>query len=226
MPAVLIENAPGSGDTPVAGSGRAHPARARIVRRHRRSCSTPARSRRTRGSICCSPRARRSSQRGRTRGSCSPAGGPIRSPRRGAQAAAAGIGAATIFAGQRPAEEIPGVPRRRRRARLAAQPRHQHAAEDLSVPALRPADRRDAPADPHAGAGRRGGVPDRGDAGGLRRRHPRGARGSASAPARSARAPGSSPRRSTATRRTWPARARPARTSSASAAPQVAGGVA
>ena len=76
-----------------------------------------------------------------------------------------------------------GISRRRRRARLAAQPRHEHAAQDLSVPAIGPADRRHAAADAHAGARRRGGVPDGGDAGGLRRGDPRGAR--RSAPARS-----------------------------------------
>ena len=62
-----------------------------------------------------------------------------------------------------------GVSRCGRRAGLAAQPRHEHAAEDLPVPPRRPADRRDAPADAHAGARRRGGGPDRGDARGLPR---------------------------------------------------------
>ena len=48
--------------------------------------------------------------------------------------------------------------------------RHEHAAEDLPVPPLGPADRRDAAADAHAGARRRDGDPDGGDARGLRRR--------------------------------------------------------
>ena len=76
-------------------------------RRARRSCSTPERSRPTRGSICCLPRCGPCSRSGPTRGSSSPAGSPIRSRRRARQAAAAGIAAAAIFAGQRPAEEIP-----------------------------------------------------------------------------------------------------------------------
>ena len=106
------------------------------------------------------------------------------------QAAAAGIGAATIFAGQRPAEEIPALPRRRRRAGVAAQPGHEYAAQDLSIPPIGPSHRRDAPADAHAGAGRRGRVPDRGDRGRIRRRDPRGAGRSGSRPRRRrARAP-------------------------------------
>ena len=226
VPSVLIENAPGSGDAPTEGSGRGGPARAADRRRARRSCSTPERSRRTRGSTCCSRRCAASSPRGPTRGWCWPAGGPIRSRRRGARPRRPASAPATIFAGQRPAEEIPAY---LDAADVLVSPRslgHQHAAEDLPVPAIGPSDRRDAPADAHAGAGRRGRVPDRGDARRLRRRASSRRSPIRSAPAPSARAPGISPRRNTATRPTWRARARPARTSSASAAPQMAGGVA
>ena len=45
-----------------------------------------------------------------------------------------------------------GVSARRRPARVAALARHQHAAEDLSVPALGQGDRGDPAADAHAGA--------------------------------------------------------------------------
>ena len=68
-----------------------------------------------------------------------------------------------------------GLSARGRRARLAAVPRHQYAAEDLSVPAVGEADRCDASADAHAGLERRHGNPDRCDAAGIRRRHRRGA---------------------------------------------------
>ena len=68
---------------------------------------------------------------------------------------APGIDDVVIFAGQRPAEEIPAY---LDAADVLVSPRstrHEHAAEDLSVPALGPADRRDAAADAHAGARRR-----------------------------------------------------------------------
>ena len=75
-------------------------------RRRRRSCSTPARSRPIRGSICCSRRwrscggaARRAAAAGRRQAGSG--------RRRAAQARAAGIEDVTIFAGERPAEEIP-----------------------------------------------------------------------------------------------------------------------
>ena len=44
-----------------------------------------------------------------------------------------------------------GVPRRRDHSRVAAVDRHEHAAEDLSVPAIGPPDRRDQSAHAHAG---------------------------------------------------------------------------
>ena len=75
-----------------------------------------------------------------------------------------------IFAGERPADRDSALPRRRRRARLAAQPRHEHAAQDLSIPARGPRHRRHAPAHAHAGALRRGGDTHRADASGVRRR--------------------------------------------------------
>ena len=55
-----------------------------------------------------------------------------------------------------------GVSARRRCAGLSAIARDQHAVEDLSVPALGQGDCRHPAADPHAGAGRRHGDPDRG----------------------------------------------------------------
>jgi glycosyltransferase involved in cell wall biosynthesis len=66
------------------------------------------------------------------------------------QARAAGIGEATVFAGQRD----PRVPAGGRRPRVAAIPGNQYTAQDLSVPPVRQADRRDPPADAYAGAGR------------------------------------------------------------------------
>ena len=57
-----------------------------------------------------------------------------------------------IFTGQQPAKEIPGFVQAARSAGLAAHSRHQHAAEDLFVPAIGQADRGDEPADAHAGA--------------------------------------------------------------------------
>ena len=121
-----------------------------------------------------------------TRGSCSPAAGPIRSRRRDAQARAAGVGR------RGRSSPVSGRPRRfpayLDAADVLVSPRstrHEHAAEDLPVPAVGPADRRDAAADAYAGARRRRGVPDGGDAGGLRRGDPGGAR-----PIRAARARG------------------------------------
>ena len=182
-------------------------------RRTRRWCSTPGPSRRTRDSICCSPR------RARVLGARPDArfvlaGGR---PDQIAAARAAGGSGRRRRRGdlRRPASGRgdPGVPRCGRRARLAAQHRHEHAAEDLSVPALGPADRRDAPADAHPGAGRRGRDPDR-------RRPPEGfaagilaALDGSGSRARGRRPrPRSWPRRNTATRPTSRAPARPAPT--------------
>ena len=54
-----------------------------------------------------------------------------------------------------PSNEIPAVSADGGRARLAAQHRDEHAAQDLSVPPERHADRRDAPAHAHASPQRR-----------------------------------------------------------------------
>ena len=78
----------------------------------------------------------------------------------------------SIFAGQRPAEEIPQF---LDAADVLVSPRSRGTNTPLKIyQYLRvgPADRRDAAADAHAGARRRGRDPDRGDAGGVRRRHP------------------------------------------------------
>ena len=169
----------------------------------RRSCSTPGRSRRIRARPAVRGRRVVVGRRGPDARFVLAGGRPdqieaAHASRRAPRAWPDVI----VFAGQRPAEEIPGVPRRRRRARLAAQHRHQHAAEDLSIPALGPADRRHAAAHAHAGARRRRGVPDAGDAAkglppGFSTRSPI-RRGRARRRARAR----SSPRRSTATRRT------------------------
>ena len=75
--------------------------------------------------------------RGPTRGWCSRAAGRIRSTRRARQAAAAGIGDVDDLRRPAAGRGDPRVSRRGRRARLAAQPRHEHAAEDLPVPRAR-----------------------------------------------------------------------------------------
>ena len=185
VPAVLIENAPGSGDTPVAGSG------ARVRASSALDADAPmvlytGTFEAYQGLDLLFAAAR---QRARARPDARfvlAGGRPDQIEAARAAGGRAGIGAADVFAGQRPAEEIPRVPRRGRRARLAAQPGHEHAAEDLPVPPLRPPDRRHAPADAHAGARRRGGDPDRGDAEAFRRRHPGGDRRSGARPRRSA----------------------------------------
>ena len=105
-----------------------------------------------------------------------------------AQARAAGIDDVTIFAGERPAAEIPAYPARRRRARVAALAGHEHAAEDLSVSAVGQADRGDAAADAHAGARRRDRDSDGRHRARVRRRHPGGARRPRARPRRSAAA--------------------------------------
>ena len=104
-----------------------------------------------------------------------------------------------------------GIPARLRRARVAAIARHEHAAQDLSVPAVRQADRRDAAADAHAGPQRRDGDPHRRLAARVRRRHHRGAAGSGAARRRSGRARAIWRRRSTATTPISTGRARRAR---------------
>ena len=99
------------------------------------------------------------------------------------QARAAGIEDVTIFAGERPASEIPAYLLASRPARVAAIARHQHAAQDVPVPAIGQADRRDATADAHPGAERRHRDSHRRDAAGIR------AKGLLAAPDRHRRAP-------------------------------------
>ena len=191
---VLIENAPGvgrrrrstgrgrAGFGRSSGSGRLDAARAL----HGDVRGLPGARPAVRGGARGSPRS------GRTCGSCWPAASPDQVERARAQARRAGAGEVVIFAGERPAEEIPAF---LDAADVLVSPRstrHEHAAEDLPVPPRGPADRRDAAADAHAGARRRGGDPHRADAGGLRERHPAGRRGPAAAAdiGRRARAPG------------------------------------
>ena len=106
------------------------------------------------------------------------AGGQARSgrARHATQARAAGIGGVTIFAGERPASEIPAY---LLAADVLVSPRSRGTNTPLKIyQYLRSgqADRRDAAADAHAGARRRHGVPHRRDRRRIRRRHPRGAR--------------------------------------------------
>ena len=67
-------------------------------------------------------------------------------------ARAAAAGAPLVFTGPASAERRAAFRRRLRRPRVAAHLRHQHAAQDLFVSPLGPADRRDQPAYAHAGA--------------------------------------------------------------------------
>ena len=134
---------------------------ARPGRRRRRWCSTPARSRPTRASICCSRRWRSC----RTRGPDARlvlAGGQAGSGRRARATGARGRHRRRHDLCRRAAgRRDSGVSAGGRRAGVAALARHEHAAEDLPVPALGKADRRDAAADAHAGARRRHRDPDR-----------------------------------------------------------------
>ena len=132
---------------------------------------------------------RSSTRPGRTRACSSPAASPRRCRRRREQARAAGLADVAVFAGERPAAEIPAYLAGGRRPGVAAVARHEHAAEDLPVPPVGPADRRDPAADPHAGPRRRHGVSDRRLAARVRRRHPRGARRSRRARRRGAARP-------------------------------------
>ena len=156
---------------------RAQPCAASLgVGERRRSCCTPARSRRTRGSTCCSPRWRIVRARGpdaRLRAGRRQAGSgrAARARRR----AAPGIDDVTIFAGERPAAEIPAY---LLAADVLVSPRSRGTNTPLKIyQYLRSgkADRRHAPADAHAGARRRHGDSDRRDAAGIRGRHPGGA---------------------------------------------------
>ena len=226
VPTVLIENAPGSGDTPRRRIRARDPRRARAGRRH----ADRALHRDVRGvsgaRSAVRGGARRRAPRARTCGSCSRADGPIRSQRRARRRGRAGVADAVDLRRAAAGRRDSRVPRRGRRARLAAQHRHEHAAEDLSVPALGPSDRRDAPAHAHAGARRRGGVPDGGDAGGIRRRASW--RRSPIRRARARRRAGAAARRDEVQLRGLPGADAPGLRAPArrAAAPQIAGGVA
>ena len=162
-----------------AGLGRGRwrrPSRRRAVRRtlglaeRRRSCSTRARSRPIRDSTCCSTRWRSCAARARTRGWCWPAASRIRSSARATRRASAGIGDVAIFAGERPAAEIPAY---LLAADVLVSPRSRGTNTPLKIyQYLRSgkADRRDAPADAHAGAERRHRDSHRRVADGVRRR--------------------------------------------------------
>ncbi len=90
-------------------------------------------------------------------------GKPDQVARAKAQAAAAGADG-LIFTGELPSESDSGVSRRGRCAGVAAQLRHEHAAEDLSISPFGPRHRRHTAADAHAGAVGRGRDPHRADA--------------------------------------------------------------
>ena len=152
----------------------------------RRSRSTRARSKRTKGSICCSPpwRSWRESHpdAARARRRRRPA---EQSRRRGARPQRRAVPMHHLHR-QRPARRFPPS-RRGRRAGVAAHPRHQHAAEDLPVPPIRQADRRDPPAHAHAGAFAGSGPPR-----GAGSRAARGGGGGSARPSGRARATGDS----------------------------------
>ena len=106
VPSVLIENAPGSGDTPTEGSGLAVRQQLQIDRGAPVVLYTGTFEAYQGLDLLFAAMLRVLAQRPDTR--LVLAGGrpeQVEAARR--QAAAAGIGAATIFAGQRPAEEIP-----------------------------------------------------------------------------------------------------------------------
>ena len=223
VPTVLIENAPGSGDTPVDGSGRARARRARARRRH----ADRALHRHLRGVPGARPavcRGARSSLAARPDARFVLAGGrpdqiePAQAQARGARASADGVDLRRAAAGRGDsrATSTPPTCWCRRAAR------HQHAAEDLSVPRARAVPIVATRLLTHTQV-----LDDEvailtdGDAGGLR------APASCARIARSARAPRdvgdarAAARRdaSTATRPTWSARARRAATSRAGSRP-------
>ena len=107
-------------------------------------------------------------------GSCSRGDVPSRWTRHGRRRRA-GARHRCHLRGRASVRRDPRHPRSRRRARVAPQPRHEYAAEDLPVPPVRPRHRRDAPVDAYAGARRQRRHPHRRLAAGVRGRHPRGA---------------------------------------------------
>ena len=223
---VLIENAPGAGDGPSPGGRRRGARRRSASRRRRRSSSTPARSRRTRGSICCLPRPRSSRRPVPTRGSCSRAGVPSRW--RGAGAGGSGRArrrGRSSRASGRP-HEIPAI---LEAADVLVSPRsrgtntplkiYQYLRSGRAIVATRLLTHTQVLDDSVA-------ILTGVVAAGVRRRHPRGAGRPAMAAARSARAPRSSrPRKYSYDAYLERTREVVARVTSA-ARPQVAGGVA
>ena len=162
---VLIENAPGSGDDAGdAGAGGAVRAAlgldaddaARALHRTFEAYQGL--------DLLFAAMAHRARGAARRAACCSPAASRIRSSGARAGARRPGSATSTIFAGERPADGDPGVSSTPPTCSSRREPRHEHAAEDLPVPAVGPADRRDAAADAHAGARRRRRDPDRGDA--------------------------------------------------------------
>ncbi len=187
VPTVLIENAPGSGDTPREGSGARGAVRARARRRH----AGRALHRDVRGVPGARPavcrRAASSPPRARTRASCWPAAVRIRSSRRRRRRGAEGVAASVVFAGQRPAEEIPAY---LDAADVLVSPRshgtntplkiYQYLRSGRPIVATRLLTHTQVLDDEVS-------ILTDGDAGGLRRRDPRGARRSRRARATSAR---------------------------------------
>ncbi len=97
-----------------------------------------------------------------------------------AAAARAGLGDECDLRRSAPRRRDPELPGRGGPACLAAQQRHEHAAEDLSIPALGSRHCRDPAAHTHTGARRRRRDPDAGRCGWVRGRDPVGHRGSGS----------------------------------------------
>ena len=176
VPTVLIENAPGSGDTPVAGSARAVAASAGDAGRG----AAGALHRNVRGV----PGARSAVRRGAHRPGGA-AGRAVRARRRAARSDRSGAGRRRRAAGHRRRCDLRRPAARRGDPALSSMRptcSSRRAARGTNTPLkiyqyLRSgrADRRDAPAHAHAGAGRRRGVPDARRRRRVRRRHPRGA---------------------------------------------------
>ena len=158
---VLIENAPGSGDMPVAGSGKAVRASLGIDATAPMVLYTGT-FEAYQGldllfAAAKAVRAERPDARFVLAG-----GKPDQVARAKAQAAASWRRRAHLHRRAAVGSDS-RVSRRGRCAGVAAQLRHEHAAEDLSISAFGPRHRRHAAADAHAGAVRRGRDSDRAD---------------------------------------------------------------
>ncbi len=194
---------------PVAGQRQGDPR----IARHRRDGADGAVHRHVRGVSGARPAVcggeGRAARAPRRRASCSPAASPIRLPARKRRRRLPAPTASSSPASSQ-SDAIPSVSRRGRCAGVAAQLRHEHAAEDLSVSPFGPRHRRHAAADAHAGALGRGRDPHRADAGEFRARHPAGDQRSGGGRDESATPQSGSPTRATPTRPTCSARAKPA----------------